>query len=146
MLPLFDAAGNLPEGIYWPSWDDFVERFGTNSRRLHLISGLREALLALQKAGCRTVYIDGSFVTAKALPGDFDGCWDPAGINIEDLDPTLLDFSNKRAAQKMKYGGELFVAGAPADLIGRTFLEFFQRDRSGNPKGIVAFALQRTSL
>ena len=43
-------------------------------------------------------------------------------------------------------GGEMFVAGGPADLAGRTFLQFFQEDREGNPKGIVAFDLQRMSL
>lgn len=107
---------------------------------------MRAALLAFQQAGCRTVYIDGSFVTAKDAPGDFDGCWDPKGVFLDKLDPVFLDFSNKRAAQKAKYGGEMFTAGSPAGPAGRTFLEFFQQDREGNPKGIVAFDLQRLSL
>ena len=33
--------------------------------------------------------------------------------------------------------GELFLADARADPMGRLFLEFFQRDRDGNPKGII---------
>lgn len=56
---------------------------------------------------------------------------------LQQLDPVLLDFSNKRAAQKAKYGGELFISSFIADAQGRTFLDFFQEDRNGNPKGIV---------
>jgi hypothetical protein len=41
-------------------------------RRRTLLAGLREALGALREAGCRTVYLDGSFVTAKEAPEDFD--------------------------------------------------------------------------
>lgn len=114
--------------------------------RRRLLVGLHGALLALQMAGCRTVYVDGSFVTAKETPGDFDGCWEPRGVFLDRLDPVFLDFSNKRAAQKAKYGGDMFTAGSPAGPAGRTFLEFFQQDREGNPKGIVAFDLQRLSL
>lgn len=146
MLPPFDEAGNLPPGIHWPTWRDFVERFGTTPRRLRLIEGLRKALQALRRAGCGTVYVDGSFVTSKEVPGDFDGCWEPEGVDVESLDPVLLDFSNKRAAQKAKYGGELFAAGSVADVAGRTFLEFFQKDRAGNAKGIIAFDLQTVTL
>ena len=114
--------------------------------RKRLLVGLREALLALRRAGCRTVYIDGSFVTAKENPGDFDGCWDPKGVSLEKLDPVFLDFSNKRAPQKANDGGEMFTSGSPAGLAGRTFLDFFQQDQEGNPKGIVAFDLQRLLL
>jgi hypothetical protein len=74
VLPSFDRAGNLPAGAHWTSWQEFSERFGMTLQRKRLLVGLREALLALQRAGCRTVYIDGSFVTAKETPGDFDGC------------------------------------------------------------------------
>jgi hypothetical protein len=53
----------------------------------------------------------------------------------------LLDFSNKRAAQKAKYSGELFPATAPVGP-GARFLDFFQQDKAtGEPKGIVAIDL-----
>jgi hypothetical protein len=146
MLPTFDQAGNLPPGIHWATWQEFSERFGMTLHRRMLLAGLRDALLALRRAGCRTVYVDGSFVTAKDRPGDYDGCWDPKGVALERLDPVFLDFSNKRAAQKAKYKGELFTSGSPADPAGKTFLDLFQHDQEGNPKGIVAFALQRLSL
>lgn len=60
---------------------------------------------------------------------------------IQEVDSVLLDFKNKRAAQKTKYGGELFPASSIADFSGKIFLEFFREDRDGNPKGIVAIDL-----
>ena len=54
------------------------------------------------------------------------------------LDPVLLTFSNKRAAQKAKYLGELFPAAVPAVSGGPLFVDFFQIDKaSGDPKGII---------
>ncbi len=54
----------------------------------------------------------------------------------------LTTFAQRHAAQKRKYGGELFPADWPADAHGTSFLHFFQRDRvSGRPKGIVAIDL-----
>jgi hypothetical protein len=89
------------------------------------------------------VYIDGSFVTRKDIPGDFDGCWEAAGVDPDKLDPALLEFANLRAAQKAKFLGELFPAEADADPYGNSFLDFFQMDRDGNPKGIVAMELRK---
>ena len=143
MIPSFQENGNLPLGIYWAEWKEFEERFGTNPHRRKLLKGLKAEIASFRKAGCRAIYIGGSFVTAKELPNDFDGCWSVEGVDPDLLDPVLLDFSNGRAAQKAKYGGELF----PAELIeggsGKTWLDFFQQDRNGNPKGIVGIRLKK---
>lgn len=40
-------------------------RFGSSLRRVELLDGLRQALVALRDAGCRTAYVDGSFVAEK---------------------------------------------------------------------------------
>ena|SRR5947199_10849126 len=147
MIPPLDAAGNLPPGIHWATWSELVDRFGTSQRRTELLDGLKRALQSLAYAGCQTVYVDGSFVTAKEVPGDFDACWDPPGVDGERLDPVLLDFTNRRAAQKAKYGGELFPSRALADPAGNTFLEFFQIDKStGEVKGIIAIDLKKVQL
>ncbi|MBO3461075.1 hypothetical protein G7B40_023225 [Aetokthonos hydrillicola Thurmond2011] len=140
-LPKFNEYGNLPPGIHIVSWQDVYDCLAFNERRQELLAGLKRACESLKKAGCCRVYIGGSFVTDKEYPGDFDACWDDNGVELELLDPVLLDFSNKRAAQKAKYGGELFLCSSQADFSGNTFLEFFQRDRNGNPKGIVAIDL-----
>ena len=53
----------------------------------------------------------------------------------------FFDFKNKRAAQKARFKGELFLAHGIA-APGFTFLQFFQRDKnSGKSKGIVALDL-----
>jgi len=144
MIPLFDEAGRLPPGIHPAEWDEFMARFGTNSHRKMLLAGLKRALDALRVANCSTVYIDGSFVTAKEFPGDFDACWNMEGVVAERLDPVLLNFDNLRAAQKAKYRGELFPAHWPADSSGRVFLEFFQVDKERDGlKGIIELDLRR---
>lgn len=74
MIPEFDENGNLPPGIHWATWEEFVDRFGTTPRRLRMIEGLKTAIEQLQSAGCQTIYIDGSFVVNKPNPGDFDAC------------------------------------------------------------------------
>jgi hypothetical protein len=147
VIPPFDPVSkNLPAGIYEATWDEILARFGFTAHRLTLLAGIKEALDALHAAGCRRAYLDGSFVTAKEIPGDFDVCWETAGIDwalLASASPVLLTFDPGRAAQKAKYGGELFPADAAADLASRRrYLEFFQRDkRTGDPKGIVAMDL-----
>lgn len=144
MLPQFDTkTGDLPPGVHSADWREFSARFGSNAHRQRLLDGLRRALDALKQAGCTTAYVDGSFVTAKDLPNDFDACWDPQGVRVADLDPVLRTFDPGRATQKAKYLGELFPMTITADPNGATFLEFFQTNRhTGLPKGIVALDLR----
>jgi hypothetical protein len=145
MIPPFRRNGTLPPGIHWVTWEEVVERFGTNNHRQVLLVGLRAVLDNLQQAGCHEVYLDGSFVTDKVEPQDFDGCWSKVGVEPTKLDPVLLDFSHDRIAQKEKYGGEMFIAQAPANEQ-HVFLGFFQRDRRNQPKGIIGIKLSEELL
>ena len=110
------------------------------------MEGLKAVLFALKAAGCQRVYVDGSFVTAKEHPGDFDGCWDVEGVDVavlKQIAPTLLDFRDRRKAQKAAYGGEMFLAHTQADPFGARFVDFFQRDKeTGEPTGIIAIDLR----
>ena len=142
MIPEFRPDGSLSPGIHPATWQEFSDRFGFNLRRQWLLAGLKSALLELRQAGCRMAYIDGSFVTDKEFPDDYDGCWDMRGVDIEALDPTLYDITQGRKAQKDKYFGELFPMSWIADIEGRTFMEFFQTDRYESPKGLVALELE----
>ena len=106
------------------------------------MTGLGAVLENLKAAGCRTIYVDGSFVTSKELPNDYDACWEEAGVDPETLDPVLLTFDAGRATQKAKYFGESFPASVTADPEGLSFLEFFRTDKeTGEAKGIVAIDL-----
>lgn len=142
MIPPFEPDGNLPAGVFNASWQELVDRLGTTEWRSELLAGLFDALQALRKAGCRRAYVNGSFVTAKVHPGDFDACWESTGVDPDELDPVLLTFDNGRAAQKARFRGELFPAESEADAAGTIFVDYFQRDRgSGGAKGILAIDL-----
>ncbi|MFN8555828.1 MAG: hypothetical protein U0531_00230 [Dehalococcoidia bacterium] len=69
----------------------------------------------MRSYGCRTFYLDGSFVTAKAEPGDWDGCWEADGVAIYPVAleaPLLWDDTRGRLNQKARYGGDLFAVQA----------------------------------
>ncbi|MEX0964832.1 MAG: hypothetical protein WDZ52_12405 [Pseudohongiellaceae bacterium] len=132
----------LPPGIHIASIAEIEAVFGYNSHRRKLLKGLKNALRNLQGAGCLVVFLDGSFISDKPIPSDYDGCWDHNGMDRTKLDPVLLDFSNERAAQKLKYYGEFFPAYGEADILGTSFLDFFQADKhTGTAKGIVQLDL-----
>ncbi len=125
VIPEFDENGNLPPGVHWAEWEEFQERFGTNLTRRRMIDGLELAMTQLKAAGCRTIYIDGSFVTSKQKPGDFDACWEDNGVDInylESIAPTLLNFTLGRGSQKIKYKGEIFPSNYPANDSGTAYI------------------------
>lgn len=141
MIPgLIDIGGPwkvLPPGVHDASLSEVEASFATNPVRKMLFQGFVAGVDALRRAGCAVLYLDGSFVTEKHNPEDFDACWEPHGVRPTALDPVLLDFSDRRRRQKQKYRGEFFPSGTRADGK-RTFLEFFQVDRhTGAKKGIV---------
>ena len=145
MIPEFISIGGvwnvLPPGIHDATLLELEQRFSTNEKRKDIFDGFKRGVEALKIAGCKTVFLDGSFVSDKLYPGDFDACWDPTCIDINKLDPVLLDFSNRRQKQKQKYHGEFFPSSALADG-SRTFVEYFQKDKdTGHAKGIIRIQL-----
>lgn len=147
MIPEFDENGNLPPGVHFGEWEEFKERFGTNYKRNRRIEGLELAMTQLKAAGCRTIYINGSFVTSKPDSRDFDACYDLENVDSEYLRVNAPRFLNyyDRDAQKAKYKGEIFPADAPVGYYGENSFEFFQKDREKNRKGIIAIDLMRWS-
>jgi hypothetical protein len=124
--------------------DEIQKRYGRNLHRERLLDGFKRALNALSMAGCPALYLNGSFITAKEYPADYDACWESKGVDLGVIDPVFLDFSNRRAAQKAKYFGEFFPADVRAEASSpfRTFLNFFQMDKStGAKKGIIGINL-----
>lgn len=139
--PFDGRTGYLPPGVHLASWQEVVQRFGSNGHRRDLLGGLYLALLNLADAGCRSVLLDGSFVSSASYPEDYDAAWESDAVDSDRLDPVLMDFSLGRARMKAKYAGELFPSDREA-RPGVPFAEFFQVDRSGAPKGIVQIDLQ----
>lgn len=128
MIPHFNNLGYLPPGIYEVTWDEFWERFATNTYRKQMLTGLRLALNALKFAGCEQVYIGGSFVTDKEKPNDYDGCFEIFGIDENKIDPIFL--IPDLQAQKEKFYGEL--------LPNSVMVGFFQNDINRQPRGIIS--------
>jgi hypothetical protein len=145
MIPPFDSNGNLPPGVHVAMWPEVCATFDTTPHRARLLEGFWAAVEILRIAGCRRVYLDGSFVTRKPVPADFDALWDTTGVDVDrllEMEPCFGDFANERAAQKAKFLGEFFPADLPEWDSGGVFLDFFQVDKNtGEPKGIVAIDL-----
>lgn len=145
MIPEFEKSGNLPPGVHNATIDDIKERFGINPHRQSLIVGLDRVLLHLKEVGCLLVYLDGSFVTSKEYPNDYDLCWSIIGISEEQskkIDPILIDIKNHKKEMKEKYLGDIFPAEVPEGNTGKLFRNFFQIDKNtGEDKGIIAINL-----
>ncbi len=142
----FASNGCLSPGIYHMLWDEFYNNFSFSPKRMNLLEGLERAIDILRKCGCTVIYIDGSFITNKLEPNDYDACWEGVFANVysnmQIIEPVFLDFSNGRKKQKEKYKGEIFPAEFIADSKGTTYLEFFQQIRYKiDKKGIVAIKL-----
>lgn len=141
MLPELEEGALLP-GIHPASWADIEERFGWNHRRRTLLEGLRRVLDDLARAGCRRAWLDGSFVTDKEHPGDFDLVWNLDGVRLDELDPVILDVHHPRVAQQEKYSGDILPNVIEVGS-GMPFLDFFQQDAlTGEPRGIVELRVE----
>jgi hypothetical protein len=143
VLPAFLPSGLLPPGEHLAPWDEIRIRFGGDFRRDDIIGGIRLAALHLKRAGCRRLWIDGSFATNKRAPADWDGCWDPIGVVPSLVDPILLDPTPiGRTRVKQKYRADLFPSSVVERDSGLLFVKFFQVDKAtGDPKGILLLDL-----
>lgn len=140
-IPDFDGVGQLPPGTYIASWVEVATRYGGGERRRELLVGLERLLALLAAVGCRRVWLDGSFVTNKVAPGDFDLAWDLGGVDLDALrqrDPVLDPLLPGRSAQLRRYGGECFAVSEP---VTSGVVANFRYDRLGREKGIVLVEL-----
>ena len=143
MIPDFNEDGNLPEGIHCATLEEVEVRFGANAKRQWLLDGLRDLIKQLELANCSVLYLDGSFVTDKANPGDYDLCWSLSGVEPDKINKVLLDFTPEgRSLMKEQYRGDIFPAELPEGDSGKLFLDFFQEDKgTGLKKGIVEISI-----
>lgn len=147
MIPAFVDIGSpwkvLPPGVHKATLKEIKEHFAISDHRKILFSGLLEGIRDLRKAGCRIVLLDGSFITEKPFPNDYDACWDTEEVDLSKLDPVFFDFSNKRKKQKDRYNGEFFPNEVLADGV-ICFSDYFQIDKyTGKFKGIIRINLTK---
>jgi hypothetical protein len=140
----YNKLGILIPGIHIVSWTDFVTNYSFSIRRQHLFKGMQRAFIHFKNAGCRNVYIDGSFVTKKTEPNDYDACWDTTNVDLNLLDPMFhRDLCMGTQKHKLIYYGEFYPAPIIEGKTGLTFLDFFQTDKAtGNRKGIILIELE----
>ena len=144
-IPDFDNDGLLPPGFHRATRAEVEVRFGWNEHRRDLLAGLHVALDDLAQAGCRRVFLDGSFVTEKEEPNDWDLVWDMSGVAVNYLHPVLRMLAPPRFQQHARYRGDILPNVLEAGS-GQPFVDFFQVDKdSMKPKGIIEMELGVTN-
>jgi hypothetical protein len=148
MIPPLNEHGLLPVGIYECSLAEIEERFGsfqTNERRPALFERLSAYVNeAKSTQQALALMIDGSFVTAKASPGDIDlvlvvpDDFTPT----DELTPFVYNvFSKKRVARL--YGFDLVAVVEDNTTEYAESVVFFQqvKDNPTLKKGILRVQL-----
>ena len=141
MLPPFNDAGDLPEGIHRADWDEIEGRFGKGSeRRMRAFVKLLHLYELAERTGrLERFLVFGSFVSTVADPRDVDiVVVMAAGFRQEDSpreSRTLFSHADAEA----RFGASVFWVreGMLADDLMREFLETWQTKRDGTKRGIV---------
>lgn len=141
MIPELTREGMLPPGIHETTLEEVRRRFGGGNRaRIELMKGLSAVATLARRAGAGPLYLDGSFVTSKREPLDWDAVL---------VVPTAFDPSSKagvalsdREAIRAEHGGDLFVIFEDDTeeldhMVGRVF----SRDRGLTEKGVLLIRL-----
>ena len=112
-IPPFRDDGWLPEGHHAATWEEIADALGgeTGSKRAAVLAGLLAWRDAVRSEGLSgLVILDGSFVSAKPTPGDFDLVFlyhaehEPVA-NTDDSVKALLDLTEGKA----RFGGDIFA-------------------------------------
>lgn len=79
-IPDFNDDGLLPSGRHQCTLDEAKDRFAHNDARIIIWENLGIALAEMASAGLTgTLFLDGSYVTDKAIPGDIEVVLDVRG-------------------------------------------------------------------
>jgi uncharacterized protein DUF6932 len=141
-IPAFRDDGYLPEGCHEASEAEVIERFGRSTpRREYLIGRLSRWLELARAVGARRFFVNGSFVTGKAEPGDVDAViWLPSNFG-DQLAAGTPEAHELRTMFKTREPEELFPA--PTQQRWESWLDFFSQTREldGRRKGVVEVTL-----
>jgi hypothetical protein len=141
-IPPLLYDGFLPPGLHLAEMDEIEDRFGkSTSRRKALFNQLRLFTELARHCGAVRMFVNGSFVTAKAEPNDVDVViW----IGAEYFERLTHDDGEAILLEEMVDRGEpqeVFLVDAEQKWNG--WIEFFSQVRgySGKYKGIVEIKL-----
>ena len=143
-IPAFRDDGWLPEGHHTATWEEIEDAFGGSpgSRRRDLLERLiiwREELRARSVTGI--LLLDGSFVSAKPVPGDVDALF----VIDEKAETTLRNDSDSmelisHSAIKQRSIGDVFcfTETGVRNFPAMCRLDGFDIDkRTKRPKGLI---------
>ncbi len=143
-LPEFRSDGWLPGGHHPATWDEIAARFGSapGSRRAAVLSDLLQWRAAVRAKGMGgRLILDGSFISDKAAPGDFDCIFVYNVTSFQTVSQdseALLLLDNTHC--KGRYGGDVWAFSEEAV---REFPAFCRIDGfdlhklTRQPKGVV---------
>jgi hypothetical protein len=130
-----NKAGYLPEGIHNASWDTLSKSFGGNDQRAKMLQGMLDGLHDLKESGVKDVFLGGSFVTKKGVPGDFDIVFNVKHGQFDKMLDKLSVLSSK-GEMKNVYGGEFLPNG-----VKNTMLDILKTTRDERAVGVVKIDL-----
>ena len=146
MIPELTGEGMLPPGRHEATVEEIRRRFGSgNLVRSRLMKGLDAVLRMARKVGADLLYLDGSFVTDKKEPGDWDAVLLlPAGARIWSKEAIALA---DRPDVRKRYDGDLFtVSEEDTEVLAHYVEGVFVHDRNGRAKGLVVLRLKRKEM
>ncbi len=141
MIPDLTSEGVLPPGVHDATVGEVRRRFGTGTQaRRQLMKGLSAVIARARRARARDLYLNGSFVTSKKEPVDWDAVLVfPVGCNTGSADAIVLA---DRDRIRRDYDGDLFtVSEDDPELLDHFVSTIFGTDRHGVPKGLVRIHL-----
>ncbi|MDE3089234.1 MAG: hypothetical protein KGJ80_07600 [Chloroflexota bacterium] len=140
-LPEFNAAGDLPPGVYRATLPEIIERFGSDIGQRGLCAQrlLRVHGLAQRTGHLQSLILFGSYITSKPAPNDVD-----IVLVMDDsfrLEECPLEARGlfDHAVAQARYGASVFWM-RPALLLGESlddFVSYWQIKRDGSKRGIV---------
>ena len=139
-IPSFGEDGWLPVGHHAATWEEVVARFGgdVGSRRASLTSKLLELRDALRSCGLAgRVLLNGSYVSAKAEPDDFDLLLiGPPDIQLlKDSNPALAELLDAERVEKL-FECSLFYVSSESPALGE-ILTLWDHSKEKVPKGSI---------
>jgi hypothetical protein len=147
-LPEFREDGWLPEGHYPTTWEEIETRLGDEpgSGRRRVLENLLRWRDRLRESGITGwLILDGSFVSAKSDPGDFDTLLiaDEAAVQILARDDAARQLIDYRYCKANHWGDVFFFSAAAVRRFPHLCrLDVFDFDKATwTRKGVVEVAL-----
>lgn len=131
--------GYLPKGIHKATLNEIKQRFGSSSsKRKELFKGFQSLvqLLRKHKGDIKEFLLNGSFVTNKELPKDFDCIL----IVKKDFDFNSPEVKQLRRSKEL-FNGHILTAIEEDTIECHRLIDFFGHDRDRKPKGLVGVIL-----